>query len=173
MPNLYLVGFLGTGKSAVGRIAARKLGLRFIDSDNSIEQETGKTVRAIFEENGVDAFRTLEGRFIEEGHPDKGCLVSCGGGLILPTGMSERLRDKGIVICLHAKPETVHERTKGGDNRPALNVEDPLGRIKELLKERETLYRKAGPAVNTDDRTVEDVAAEVCGIYRKLAGICG
>ncbi len=167
MPNLYLVGFLGTGKSAVGQMAAQELGLRFIDSDDAIEQEVGKSVRAIFEEDGVPSFRVLERRFIEERHPDSGCLISCGGGLIVPPGMSELLNSKGIVVCLHAKPETVRERTKDGESRPALNIEDPLTRITELLKERETLYRDAGPAVHTDHRSIAEVAAEVCDVYRR------
>ncbi len=165
--NLYLVGFLGTGKSVVGRASAQELCLRFIDSDHFIEQRAGKSVRAIFEEDGVAAFRVMERWFIEEGHPDGGCLISCGGGLILPPGMLDLVKSKGVVVCLHAKAETIRERTKDSNSRPVLNVEDPLGRITELLEEREEIFRQAGNAVHTDHRSIAEVAAQVCDVYRQ------
>src|SRR4051812_46435873 len=82
--NLYLVGFMGTGKSTVGRQLARQMGFEFIDSDHEIERRQGKPVSQIFAEEGEARFRALEREFIEHGHPTKKCVVSCGGGLVVP-----------------------------------------------------------------------------------------
>ena len=165
-PNLYLVGFMGTGKSAVGRAVAQKLGYAFIDSDHAIEEQAGRSVREIFENEGESGFRAMERAFIESGHADEGCVVSCGGGLIAQPGMLDLVRQKGPVVCLLAKPETIFERVKGNAKRPLLNVADPLARIRELLAEREPIYKQAGTEVLTDGRGISEVAAHVCRIYR-------
>ena len=89
--NLYLVGFMGTGKSAVGRHVADNLGFHFIDVDQAIEQDEGMRITQLFAERGEDAFRLMERDFIENGHPDSNCVVSCGGGLSIPDGMPELL----------------------------------------------------------------------------------
>ena len=83
-PNLYLVGFMGTGKSTVGRRVAENLGFQFIDVDQSIEGEEGLSIAQIFAQRGEEAFRELERKFINSGHPDSNCVVSCGGGLSVP-----------------------------------------------------------------------------------------
>lgn len=168
-PNLYLVGFMGTGKSAVGRSVAKRLGYTFIDSDQAIEEAEGRSIREVFESDGETAFREMERRFVDEGHPGECCVVSCGGGLIAQPGMLERVRTKGPVVCLLASPETILERVKGSGKRPLLNVENPLARIQELLGEREPIYKKAGTEVLTDGRTISDVASHVCRIYRSDA----
>ena len=155
-PNLYLVGFMGTGKSAVGRSVANRLGYTFLDSDHAIEEAAGCSIKEIFDSEG-------------EGHANECCVVSCGGGLIAQPGMLEFVRAKGPVVCLLASAETVFERTKESEKRPLLNVEDPLVRIRELLAEREPIYKKAGTEVLTDGRTVSDVASHVCRIYRSDA----
>src|SRR4051812_8172478 len=105
--NLYLVGFMGTGKSTVGRLVAQKLGFAVFDSDHEIEQREGRSIPEIFAKDGEPAFRALERRFIEEGHPASRVVVSCGGGLVVPIGMLELLQAKGVVICLHASLETI------------------------------------------------------------------
>lgn len=165
-PNLYLVGFMGTGKSTIGRQAADSLGLRFMDSDHAIEEQEGRSISDIFATEGEPAFRELERRFVESGHPAEGCLVSCGGGLVTQPGMMERLAEKGVVVCLLASPETIYERTKSNPKRPLLQVEDPLARIREMLELREPFYRKASTHVLTDGRSIGDVANHVCRIYR-------
>ena len=89
---------MGTGKSVAGKMAARKLGLQFIDSDEQIEKEDQQDISAIFDKKGEAAFREMEKRFILEGHPDHGCLVSCGGGLPVQEGMLEALKERGLVV---------------------------------------------------------------------------
>lgn len=168
-PNLYLVGFMGTGKSAVGRSVANRLGYTFIDSDQAIEKAAGRSIKEVFDSEGEAVFRKLERQFIDEGHANECCVVSCGGGLIAEPGMLELVRAKGPVVCLLASAETIFERTKGSEKRPLLNVENPLVRIRELLAEREPIYKKAGTEVLTDRRTISDVASHVCRVYRSDA----
>ena len=98
---------MGTGKTSAGELAADKLGLRFLDSDREIEKATGLGVAAIFEREGEAAFREKEREFILQGHPEGGCLVSCGGGLPVPEGMLGHLKERGLVLALWAEPQTI------------------------------------------------------------------
>jgi shikimate kinase len=164
--NLYLVGFMGTGKTTVGRAAAARLGFRFLDSDHEIERKQGRTVAQIFAEQGEAAFRMMEREFVETGHPPARQVVACGGGLVVPPGMAELLKTKGVVMCLHASPETVFRRTQANRNRPLLDVPDPLTRIRELLAAREPAYRRAGTLILTDGRPQADIVQHLLRVYR-------
>lgn len=165
-PNLYLIGFMGVGKSAVGRSLARTLRMHFIDSDWAIEQRAGRSIARIFEEEGEAAFRQLEREFIESGHPAEGTVVSCGGGLPIQPGMGERLKEKGLVVCLFARPETIIARTVGNPRRPLLNVEDPEQRIRELMAQREPVYLNTGIGVSTEGRPIAEVVRSIARLYR-------
>lgn len=167
--NLYLVGFMGTGKSTVGRAAAARLGFQLIDSDHEIERAQGRTITEIFAQDGEPAFREMEKAFIEGGHPGERTVVSCGGGLVVQPGMLEALRSRGIVICLHASLETVLARTSRSRNRPLLEVENPEERIRTLYAAREPVYRRAGTMVLTDSRPLGDIAAHVVRIWQRDA----
>ena len=159
--NLYLVGFMGTGKTTVGRAVAMRLGFQAMDSDHEIEREKGRTVAQIF--------RVLERRFIERGHPDRGMVVACGGGLVVQPGMSELLRARGVVICLHATLDTILQRTAQARTRPLLNVENPEARIRQLYAEREETYKRAGTVILTDFRPLHDIVLHVLRAYRREA----
>jgi shikimate kinase len=165
-PNLYLIGFMGVGKSVVGRALARSLRMRFMDSDREIEEAAGKPIASIFAEDGEPAFRALERAFIETGHPAEGVVVSCGGGLPVQPGMSQLLRQKGVVVCLFAHPRTILRRTVGNPKRPLLNVPDPEARIRELLAEREPCYMRAGIGISTEGRGIEEVVRSIVRSYR-------
>jgi len=167
--NLYLVGFMATGKSTVGRALAAKLDYRFIDTDSEIERRLNLSIPEIFENEGEEAFRKYERDFIETGHPELNCVVACGGGLITQPGMIELLRSKGVVISLFATPETILKRTSGNRNRPLLNVEDPETRIRELMKEREPFYREAGPMILTDNRGMSEIIEHLQRTYLREA----
>lgn len=167
--NLYLVGFMGTGKTTVGRALAARLHLQLIDVDAEIERRAGVTIPEIFRTQGEAAFRALEREFIETGHPAGGCVVSCGGGLVVQPGMIEALRRRGVVVCLTARPETILARTQSNKNRPLLDAEDPLARIRDLLEQREPAYRAAGTQVLTDLRPLPEVVAHVQRIYQREA----
>lgn len=165
-PNLYLVGFMGTGKSAVGLRVAEKLGFHFIDVDQAIEEEEGLSITQLFDQKGEEAFRELERNFIESGHPDSNCVVSCGGGLSVPDGMPELLKKKGVAVCLWATPEVIYERTKGNSTRPLLNVIDPLSSIRKLLEQREPRYRATGNLISTVGRGLAAVTDAVLRVYQ-------
>jgi shikimate kinase len=165
-PNLYLVGFMGVGKSAIGRRVARELGYHFIDSDHQIEMEQGKPIPEIFEERGEPYFRKLERAFIETGHPDNACVVSCGGGLVIQPGMKDLLKQKGVVICLFASAETIIERTSRNNKRPLLNVPDPAAKVRALLAEREPIYMDSGSCITTEGRTIPEVVNHMIRSYK-------
>jgi shikimate kinase len=167
--NLYLVGFMGTGKSTVGRAVAQKLGFAFIDSDHEIERTRGKTIPEIFASEGEPAFRAMEREFLDRGHPATEVVVSCGGGLVVQPGMLELLQSKGVVICLHASIETILTRTARQRNRPLLEVEDPEARIRSLYAEREPIYRKSGTMILTDARPLNEIVAHVVRAWRRDA----
>ncbi len=167
--NLYLVGFMGTGKTTVGRAVAMRLGFQTLDSDHEIEREMGRTVAQIFAREGEAEFRALERKFIERGHPDRGVVVACGGGLVVQPGMLELLRSKGVVICLHANPDTILQRTAQARIRPLLDVGDPEARIRQLFAEREETYKRAGTVILTDFRPLHDVVMHVLRAYRREA----
>lgn len=168
-PNLYLIGFMGVGKSSVGRAVAKRLNLEFIDSDWCIEQQAGHPISHIFETQGEAAFRQMERDFIERGHPGAGCVISCGGGLPVQPGMRDLLLSKGVVICLFARIETILDRTSGNDRRPLLNVEDREARIRRLLEERLPIYMNTGIGVSADGRTVPEIVGNVVRVYEREA----
>lgn len=167
--NLYLVGFTGTGKSTVGRQAARELGYQLFDSDHEIERTSGRTVAQIFAGGGEPAFRALERKFIEEGHPARGCVVACGGGLIVPEGMLELLKARGVVICLHASLDTVVQRTTRTGHRPLLQGEDRDKKVRELYARREAIYQRTGTMILTDGRPLREIVAHVLRVYQREA----
>lgn len=166
-PNIYLVGFMGTGKSTIGRQLALQLDFRFLDSDHAIEEKAGLTIADIFTTYGEATFRAMEKAFVETGHPEEGCVISCGGGLIFQPGIKELLQAKGTVISLFASPETIFERTSSNKNRPLLNVKDPQSEIRKLLEKRLPVYREAGVGVLTDGRPVSDIVSHILRIYRR------
>lgn len=167
--NLYLVGFMGTGKTTIGRVVAQKIGFELVDSDQAIEQQQGRTIAEIFARDGEAAFRRLEREYIEHGHPTARTVVSCGGGLVIPTGMLELLQSRGVVVCLHASIETILARTARHRHRPLLNVDDPDVRVRALYAEREPVYKRAGTVLLTDARPLNDIVAHVIRAWRRDA----
>ncbi len=167
--NLYLVGFMGTGKTTVGRAVAQRLGFAFLDSDHEIERAQGRSIPDIFRDDGEPAFRVMERAFVEGGHPAERTVVACGGGLVVQPGLPALLGGRGVVICLHASIETILDRTSRQNGRPLLDVPDPAERIRALLAEREPIYRSVGTLVLTDARPLRDVVAHVVRIWQREA----
>ena len=157
-PNLILTGFMGTGKSSVGRLLARRLKRPFVDTDKEIEKRAQRKIKDIFAEEGEAC--------VEEWLPEAGAVVATGGGILTSPGMSEALRSRGVVVTLFASPETIFARTRGG-SRPLLETEDPLAKIRALLAARERDYLNAGIGVLTDGRTMPELAAGILRIYRR------
>jgi shikimate kinase len=162
--NLVLVGFSASGKTTIGRILSRRLRLRFVDTDRYIEQSTGRTIPDIFREDGEEAFRQMERDAIVEIAGGRFQVISTGGGAFLSSENQEVLREGNLVVHLRVRPETVMERIKsshGARPRPLLQVEDPLGRIREMMADRKPAYAQAHIALDVDDRTTYAVAADV------------
>ncbi len=167
--NLYLVGFMGTGKTTIGRAVAQRLGFQLVDTDQEIEREQGRSITEIFERDGEPFFRELERRFIVSGHPAERAVVACGGGLVVQPGSLELLRERGVVICLHASIETILARTAKHRHRPLLNVDDPDAQVRTLYAQREPVYQRAGTVILTDARSLTEVVAHVIRAWRRDA----
>lgn len=163
--NLALVGFMGAGKSTVGRLVARQLGLEFVDTDEAIEARTGRTIASIFADEGEAAFRALEREGVGELAAGTGRVISTGGGLVCQPGNLETLKRSCLVVCLWASPETIWSRVRHQTHRPLLQVEDPLAEIRRLLSIREPWYRQADVLVNSGLRSLREVAAQVSHHY--------
>jgi shikimate kinase len=167
--NLYLVGFMGTGKTTVGRAVAHKLNFHLVDSDHEIERKQGKGIPEIFAQDGEPAFRAMEREFVEGGHAAERTVVSCGGGLVVQPGMLDLLHRKGVVVCLHASIETILARTARHRNRPLLDVEDPEERVRVLFAQREPIYKRSGTVILTDSRPLHDIVGHVMRAWRRDA----
>ena len=165
--NLYLVGFMGTGKTTVGRAVAQRLGYACIDSDHEIEGEQQKTIAEIFAKDGEPAFRKMERRFIESDPRVSRTVVACGGGLVVQPGMADLLKSKGVVVCLHASIETILARTSRYRTRPLLEVGDPEAKARQLFAEREPIYRSVGTLILTDSRPLSDIVSHVIRVWKR------
>ncbi|MFN3476326.1 MAG: shikimate kinase [Candidatus Methylomirabilales bacterium] len=156
MKKIVLTGFMGTGKTAIGRLLAERLGLSFLDLDELIEKEAGRTIREIFAQEGEPAFRHLERELIRRLVPFEDCVLATGGGAVLDPENLENLKAHGVLICLKATPEAILARVGEGDERPLLYGHDRLTRIQELLKARAPFYEKADFTLDTTDLSVEE-----------------
>ena len=167
-PNLYLVGFMGVGKTALGRRVAKELDYQFFDSDKSIEKTCGRSISEIFKNEGEASFRRYELEFIETGHPTSRCVVSCGGGLVIQDGMKEQLKNRGVVICLFASLQTVIERISRNNDRPLIDLGNREARIRELFAERESIYMQSGVCISTEGRTIAEVVRHILRTYKEF-----
>lgn len=162
--NIYLVGFMGTGKSTVGKALADKMGKIFKDLDELIEKRESKKIVDIFEEKGEEYFRMLESEIIDEISKTKNYIVATGGGAVVNPVNFQNLKESGVLISLVASPEAVYERVKDSKERPLLNVENPIEEIKRMMFERAYFYIKSDYIVETTDRSIEEIVEEILGI---------
>lgn len=145
--NVYLVGLMGAGKTTIGRSLARQLELEFIDTDREIEARTGVSIPTIFEIEGEEGFRKREALVISDLSQQSGRVVATGGGVVLRAANRANLRASGFVVYLNVPPYTLWERTRHDRNRPLLQVDDPLLKLKELYSQRDPLYREVADLV--------------------------
>ena len=160
--NIFLIGPMGAGKSAVGRHLARALHLSFVDSDDEIEARTGVDIPFIFEKEGEAGFRKREAAVMDDLSKMDGVVLATGGGAIVDPDSRSRLGGRGFVVYLYTTVDQQVQRTKRGRERPLLENTDPRATLKELLDWRDPLYREiADIVVATDGRKVTAVANEI------------
>ncbi len=170
MKNIVLTGFMGTGKTAVGRELARRLGMRLVELDEEIEKAEGLTIKEIFSRYGEAYFRDRETETVKRFAGGENLVISTGGGVVLRKQNMEALRENGIIVCLKASPETILKRTGTSGERPLLNVDEPLEKIRDLLAYRRPFYEEADIMVETDTRTPAEVAEEIVRRIEELNG---
>jgi shikimate dehydrogenase len=161
--NIALVGFMGTGKSSVGRYVAEKLKLPLVDIDSELEKRNNTTVDEIFKKDGEDIFRKMEADEIERVAGLPGAVISCGGGAVLKMRNVDYLKEHCIVIWLWAGIETILKRTKGNDTRPLLKTKDKRLEIETLITFRNPYYAGASDLfIRTDYKKPEEIAERIC-----------
>jgi shikimate kinase len=163
--NIILVGFMASGKSRVGRILARHTGWPLVDADEEIVRRCGKPVPQIFEEEGEEAFRTVERSVIADLCAGAGRIIAAGGGAFVDPDNRRRMLASGLVFCLDARAETIQRRVgKSATARPLLAGDNSLERIRALLAQRAGVYAQAHHTIETDRLTPEEVARSILGL---------
>jgi len=164
LTNIVLLGFMGTGKSSVGRELADRLQLEFVDIDEDIVGKCGCSIPDLFEEKGEETFREIESDSIRYWSSRNSVVISCGGGAVTNPENLELLSENGTLICLTANADTVLARVGADTNRPLLKAPDRKERIQKLLEERAPLYEQIKHRVCTDNKTLDQVVDEVLKI---------
>jgi len=165
--NLYITGFMGTGKSVVGKTLAQKTGKIFIDVDTAIKDRQGKKIVEIFNEWGESHFRKLETNLLKEIVQRDDLVIATGGGTLLSEENVQLANKGGTIICLSANPMVIYQRIKEDDKRPLLKKGDKLEKIKSFLEKRKELYNQFTWQVDTSKLTVEEVVDEILNILEK------
>ena len=168
--NIVLIGFMGTGKTSVGIRLTEMLNMTFVDTDDLIEKDSGMIISDIFKDMGEEHFRDLESKITEKISELENQVIATGGGIIKREKNIQNLKKKGLLFCLDARPEVILQRTSGYNHRPLLQVDDPIDRIKELLKERDPFYAKADHRIDTSDLTINQIAENIIKFYRGTVG---
>ncbi len=161
MKNIILTGFMGTGKTAVGKELSRLLEMKLIDVDTEVEKIRKMNINEIFKQFGEQRFREIETGMIKTVSGNKNVVISTGGGAVLKQENMDTLRENGIIICLTATPETILQRTSNNSDRPLLQVENPFEKIKGLLDFRKPYYEKADIIIDTEDKNPLQIAEEI------------
>jgi len=161
--NVALIGFMGTGKTAVGKALAEKLRKNFVELDLLIEQKAGRPIPEIFQQDGEIAFRELEIEVIKEVSKDKNLVIACGGGIVLNKINIDRLRQQSRIVYLTASPGVILKRISSeAGQRPLLEVDDPILTIRGMLGFRRPFYERAADiTINTSRLDINSVAEQI------------
>lgn len=164
--NIYLVGFMGAGKSTIGKQLAKETGRKFIDTDREIEKKFSMSINAIFEKEGEAFFRAEEKKLAFSIAEKSNMIVSAGGGTINDDEIFEKFRSSGIMICLYAGKSELISRLKRTNKRPVLkggNIED---KVSSLLEERNRIFRKIPIRIDTTDKTPREVVKKLIDLFK-------
>jgi shikimate kinase len=172
--NIYLIGFMGAGKSTVGRALAARLGRPFVDTDELIERQARQSIAAIFAKKGEGAFRLMEQRVIATVTQARGQVVAVGGGAVMDEGNWQRLQQSGLTVYLQCSPSLLAQRLAGDDVRPLLQGDGGKARLEaiaRLLTKREPRYRQAKVVFPVNDGTsVEDLVTKLVEVLERENG---
>ena len=178
--NIFLVGFMASGKSHVGRQLAKRTGWKLLDADSVIIERAGRNIEEIFKTEGEVFFRSLESEIVSELCSGSRQIIAMGGGAFLNPANREQMLSHGSVVCLRAKPETIFKRLnksqskdRGGRNtpvRPLLGQNDPLELIESLIQERSVAYSEAHYQVDTDEFGPDEIAVQILNLLGKGSG---
>ena len=170
MKNIVLIGFMGTGKSTVGRRVARRLGRPFIDVDGRIIEREGRSISGIFRERGEAYFRDVESAVIAEATREDDAVIATGGGATLRAENVERLKARGLLVCLHADAAVIAKRVGRRADRPLLTGEGDLRScIEQLLVQRAPAYACADVTIETAGRSMDAIVNDVLRCAKRLA----
>ena len=167
--NIALIGFMGTGKSSVGRLIAEQLRFPLIDTDEMIVSRAHKSIADIFTQDGERRFRDYEKEIVAELASHNRTVICTGGGLGANEANLDSLKQHALVVCLWASPEKIWERVHNQTHRPLLQGPDPMPKIRELLAARERFYKQADVLLSTDVRSLKEVAAQVLHQFRVMS----
>ncbi|MBP7274776.1 MAG: shikimate kinase [Kiritimatiellae bacterium] len=166
--HITLVGFMGTGKTATGRVLAERLGRPLLDMDAEIERREGRPIADIFRDSGEPHFRGLERALTRELAARSELIIAAGGGLVLDPDNIRDLEASGLVVCLEASPECILERVRNETHRPLLQAPDRLDRIRALLETRRPMYERVRYRIQTDGQTPERTADLILALRASL-----
>jgi len=161
MNNIYLVGFMGTGKTSVGRALAKSKKWHFVDLDELISLRKQRRIVDIFAKEGEAYFRRIESKTLKQVAAQKHFVVSCGGGIVIDKKNVKLMKETGRLVCLSASAREILRRVSGDTSRPLLMGKDPLKRIELLLKMRALYYMQADNFIDTTGLSIKQVAAKI------------
>ena len=164
--NIVLIGYMGTGKSAVAAEIAGLLDWTVCDVDALIIEREGRSIADIFQTDGEKYFRDIESSIIKEVSCFDQKVIATGGGAVLNIENIKNLKKNGVIVCLKASAETIYERVKDDASRPLLNVKNPLDKINAMLKARESFYANNDYVIDTSDLRVDEIARRILEYVR-------
>ena len=168
--NIFLVGFMASGKTSVGAALSGMTGWELVDADDELVRRAGKSIARIFEESGEARFREMERAVIKDLSLGQHRIIAAGGGAFVDDSNRSTMLNNGLVVCLSAKPETIYRRVVEQDGdaavRPLLASPDPLQRINDLLAQRAAAYAQAHHTIDTDELTPEQVAVRIADLLK-------
>lgn len=162
MKNIFLIGFMGTGKSTVASCLSSLYGMKVLEMDARVAEQEGMSIPDIFAQKGETYFRDVETQLLTEIEPNQGLVISCGGGVVLREENVHKMREKGCIVLLGATPETILERVRGDKNRPLLSGKQKVSSIREMMENRRLRYEGAAErTIQTDGKSAEEIAKEI------------
>lgn len=166
--NIFLIGFMGAGKSTIAKVLQKELNMTLVEMDERIVKEQGMSINDIFAQKGEQGFRDIESQLVLDIVTNENAIVSCGGGVVVRPENVENMKKNGKIIFLTATPETILERVKEGKDRPLLNGHMNVEYISELMGKRKDLYESAADIkVATDGKTVGEICTEIIQILTR------